>query len=451
LLGVPVTAAAPAPAMLAGVLAGRDAADAHAQATKLIASAVVVIVGFDFHVAMGASAALPLAVILCPLWIQVLSRYRLATLIGGLAALSVASGLVLAELSSIDHQVSDVQGTQAIGLLMSGIAALVLLLWARTLLPLHRVVLLYGTGALASAFADGDLRWKFSLAMPTALIVLALLERKRVGVIPALAMLGIGILAVADEARSVFGASVLAATLTIWQLRPRSRVGRERRWFPVMLIAGVSVAVYFFTTALATGGALGEAVQQRSTEQIQSQGSLITGGRPEWAATRALLKLNPSGYGVGVVPNWTDRMTGKAGLESINVDVDPFREEYMFGAELELHSVAADLWAGYGWAGVALAVVIAFALARSLSFALAARRTPTYLLFAVIMAFWFLLFGPMFSNWLDVCAALGFSLIAWGQRAPTDGWAQRDTTPAVVRARTVLATTLTGGSRATAS
>jgi hypothetical protein len=416
-----VTAGAPAVRTLAGGV-GMPASGAHAGAIRLITSAVVVIIGLDLDVAAGASAALPLAVLLVPLWLPVLGRYRLAMLITGLAALSTISGLVLAELSSVDHQVSHVRATQAIGLLGSGIAALALLLWARTELPLHRVVLLYGTGALASAVVDGNYSWKFGLAMPTALIVLALLERRRPGVVPALAILAIGILAVSDGGRVLFGACVLTATLTAWQLRPRSRMAKERRWYPVMLLAGVGIAVYFFTTAMATGGALGETVQRRSTAQIESQGSLITGGRPEWAATRELVKLNPSGYGVGVVPNWTDRMTGKAGLESVNVEVDPFREQYMFGDELELHSVAADLWVAYGWVGVALAAVIGFALARSLSSALAARRAPTYMIFAVVMALWFLLFGPIWSNWLDVCAALGFALLAGNQRSPSDAW-----------------------------
>jgi hypothetical protein len=49
---------------------------------------------------------------------------------------------------------------------------------------------------------------------------------------------------------------------------------------------------------------------------------------------------------------------------------------------------------------------------RSLSFALAARRAPTYLLFPGVMALWYMLFGPIHSNWLDVCAALGFALTA---------------------------------------
>ena len=392
------------------VTTGPARADAFAATTALLASAVVVIIGYDVDLPSGASAALPLAVLLLPLWLSTLPAYRLATLICGLAALSAVSGLVLAELSSVDHAVNRIGSFQSIGLLASGVAAFVLLLWARTQVPLHRVVLLYGVGALAGAVVSGDYRWKFTLAMPAALIVLALLERTRSGLIPAAAMLAIGVLSVADEGRSLFGASVLVATLAVWQRRPQPSDRRGRRWSPIVLLAGVGVAVYVFATALATGGALGEEVQETSTAEIRSQGSLITGGRPEWAATRGLVQLHPTGYGVGVVPDWSDRMAGKGGLESIGVDVDPFREQYMFANQFELHSIAGDLWAGYGWAGVALAAVVTFALVRSLSFALAARRAPTYLLFAGVMALWYMLFGPIHSNWLDVCAALGFAL-----------------------------------------
>jgi hypothetical protein len=185
----------------------------------------------------------------------------------------------------------------------------------------------------------------------------------------------------------------------------------ERNWFPAVLLAGIAATVYLFTMAMATSGALGQTVQERTTAQSES-GSLISGGRPEWAATRELVKLNPPGYGLGVVPNQTDRITGKAGLESINVEVDDFRERFMFGDQFELHSVAGSLWANYGWVGVALAATVTVALVRSLSFALAARQAPTYVLFAGIMALWYMLFGPMHSNWLDVSSALAFALAA---------------------------------------
>jgi hypothetical protein len=387
-------------------------ADAYASATRFTVAVAVVVVGLDLDFAYGASATLPLAIVLVPLWLPALRRHPLATLITGLAALSVVSGLALGELSSVDHEINQAGRLQAMGLLASGIAAFGLLLWARSLMPLHRIVALYGAGALTSALVNGQLSWKFNLAVPTAFLVLGLLGRRGTGALPAIAVLAIGVFAVLDDGRSLFATCLLAATLTIWQLRPRSQEREQSRWFPMMLIVGLCGTIYLFTTALATGGVLGETLKDRSTAQIDTSGSLIAGGRPEWAATRELFKLNPSGYGIGVVPNWADRMAGKTGLASINVDAGGYADNYMFGGQFELHSVAAGLWAGYGWVGVALAATIALALVRSLSFALAARQAPTSMIFACTLALWYILFGPMHSNWLDVCAALGIALAA---------------------------------------
>jgi hypothetical protein len=234
------------------------------------------------------------------------------------------------------------------------------------------------------------------------------------------AVLTLGVIGVADEARSYFGVCLLAATLAIWQLRPTRyarRITDRYRWFHVALIAGLGIAVYFLTSALAAGGTLGGTLQERSTAQISRTGSLIAGGRPEWAATRELFELNPAGYGAGVVPNWADRMAGKSGLASLNVDAGGYADHYMFGPTFELHSVAADLWVGFGWVGVALAAAIVVVIVRSLSVLLSARRAPTYLIFACTLALWYVLFGPMYSNWLDVCLALGLAAIAMGPRS----------------------------------
>jgi hypothetical protein len=413
----------------------------YARATRIIASGAVVAIGLDERVGYGATAALPLAVVLLPLWLPFLRQYALATLIAGLAGLAAVSGVVLSELAAVDHVVSGPNRIQAIGLLASGIAAFGLLLWAASLLPLHRIAMLYGIGALASTIASGETSWKYNLAVPATFVVLGAVERRRSTVLPAVTILVMGVIGVADEARSYFGVCVLAATLTIWQLRPASQQSpasqespatqpsqpsqtrpssARNRWFPVALLAGLGVAIYFFTSALATGGTLGETLQERSSTQISDSGSLIAGGRPEWAATRELLALTPAGYGAGVVPNWADRSAGETGLASINVDAGGYADNYMFGSTFELHSIAADLWVRFGWVGVALAAVIVLVIVRGVSFMLAARQAPAYLLFACILALWYVLFGPIYSNWLDVCVALGLAAVGAGRRPPAE-------------------------------
>jgi hypothetical protein len=99
----------------------------------------------------------------------------------------------------------------------------------------------------------------------------------------------------------------------------------------------------------------------------------------------------------------------------------------MFGGSYELHSVAADLWVRFGWVGVALAAAMVAMMVRSLSFLLAARRAPAFVTFACILALWYMLFGPIYSNWLDVCLALGLAAVAAGPRpvAPAAGRSER--------------------------
>jgi hypothetical protein len=392
--------------------------DAYERATRVVAAVAVLVVGVDQRVGYGATAAFAGAVLMLPLWLPVLREYALATLIAGLAALSAVSGVVLSEISSVDHVVSTTNRVQAIGLLGSGIAAFGLLLWAASQLPMDRIAVLYGAGALAGTIANGELSWKYNLAVPATFLVLGAVERRRAGVLPAAAILVLGVVGVADEARSYFGVCLVAATLTIWQLRPTAATPTPARyrWFPVVLLAGLGIAVYFFTTALATGGTLGETLKERSDAQIASSGSVIAGGRPEWAATRELLKLEPAGYGAGVVPAWADRIAGETGLDKINVDAGGYADNYMFGNTFELHSVAADLWARFGWVGVALAAAMVVVIVRGMSFLLAARQAPTYLSFACILALWYLLFGPMYTNWLDVCVALALAAIGAGPR-----------------------------------
>jgi hypothetical protein len=404
----------------AGIDAGAAARDdVYARASRVLAAAAVAVLGVHERVGYGATAALPVAIVLLPLWLPAVRRYALATLIVGLAALSAVTGLVLGELSSADHVVSGVDRLQAIGLLASGIAAFGLVLWAGSLLPLHRIALLYGAGGLASVLVRGDLSWKYDLAVPTTFVVLGALERRRRGLLPAAVLLALGLIGLANDARSYFGVCALAATLALWQLRPARRIGPVRlrdRGYALALLAGIGVAVYFLTSALATGGAFGADLQERSAAQISRSGSLIAGGRPEWAATRELFALDPAGYGAGVAPNWTDRMAGKAGLASLHVDAGGYADHYMFGRTFELHSVAADLWVRFGWAGVALAAAIVVVIFRSLMVVLGARRAPAFLIFACVLALWYVLFGPLYSNWVAVCVALGLAAVAAGPR-----------------------------------
>lgn len=391
--------------------------DPYLWATYWIAHLAVFLVGLDFQVRSGFTVALAAAIGLAPLWLPSLARYPLARPIMLLVGASLISGLVLSYLTSFDHAINSGNRSTFTGVLLSGAAAIALLLWAREIIPLQRIVLLYGLGAFTHGFVFADRDWKFNLVIPATFVVLGIVEHGKGRLIPAVAVLFMGVTAIMSEGRSVFGFCLLASTLTLWQLRPSSTTSAQRRWMPALLMAALALSIYFMASTLLTAGAFGETLQERSVAQVDASGSLIAGGRPEWAATRALVQIRPQGYGLGVVPSWVDLEAGTAGLASINIDAGGYTRNYMFGGQINLHSVIADLWAHFGWIGAALGLLVLFAIVRSMSTLIAIRAAPTSTLFACGLALWYLFFGPIYSNWLEVCFAVGLVLVPLARTA----------------------------------
>lgn len=385
--------------------------------TALLAQAGVVAAGLHLWLAKGVNVATVAAAITAPLWWPVLRRYRSMTTLLLLTPLAIGWGLVLATLSSADHTIDSNNAIIFIGSVAAGVAAIILMLWARDFVSVHHVALLFGIGALMGAVMRGGGTWKFDLSVPVTFIVLGLVGRSRSRLIPAAAVLALGLYGVTQDARSYFAFCLIACLLTVWQglLQPSDpSASRARRWFPALLLAVLGFVIYSSLTFLMTNGYFGVELQQRSTKQIESTGSLIAGGRPEWAATKQLALLTPQGYGIGVVPNWSDVQAGEFGLSTINVVGDSNRTQYMFVGAFELHSVAANLWVSCGWAGLLLALFVIYCLLRNLTFLLAARSASTIVIFASALALWSMLFGPLYTDWLPVCAALGLSMLPVG-------------------------------------
>lgn len=378
--------------------------------TSWLAHGAVVLVGLNHPFRFGASLAFPLAAALAPLSIRAIRRFTFAPLIVVLTPIAAAAGVVLGELSAGDHVINATSRVQVIALLFSGIGAFTVILWARGFMPIHRVVMLYGIGGLAHLVQGGYLNWKYGLALPTTFVVLGIVERFGARRLAALATVALGSVGLFFDYRSLFAFALLTAALSLWQHRPWTGPERVRHWLPAIVLVVLSVAVYLSTTALLTKGYLGEMVGARSVEQIETSGSLLAGGRPEYAATMRLVALKPVGYGAGVVPNWDDYRAAKQGLQELNVRLEQKRDRYMFRDEFRLHSIAADLWVRYGWIGVMLAGVLLIALVRSLSFAIAQHEASTPVILAVLLAAWSLAFEPSYSYWLSVCVAVGFVL-----------------------------------------
>jgi O-antigen ligase len=93
-------------------------------------------------------------------------------------------------------------------------------------------------------------------------------------------------------------------------------------------------------------------------------------------------------------------------------------ENYMFGGNIELHSVVGDLWARFGIPGVLLAVVILFLVLRGVGAAVAANRASGILLFLAVNTVWVFFFGPLYTAVRLLILVLALTLIPKGSAAP---------------------------------
>lgn len=380
------------------------------EAEKLLALAAVAAAGFNHRFALSISTGLIAGILLCPLWSRHVGRFRYARVLLVLWPLAIGWGLVLAA-STTDRSIDQGYATSTVALLLSGLAAVVLILWARRILAMHWVLLAFGAGGLVGAIFGGGSTWKFDLALPVTLLALGVVERPGRRVLPAAVIAAAGVYSAFNDSRSLFAFCAMAALLSLWQSRPTG-AGRARPLRTGLVMAGAALVVYLVVSALLTRGYFGQELEERSTEQIEATGSLLLGGRPEWSANAELMRSRPMGYGIGVRSDWRDLMVAREGFASIRFEPGGYASHYMFNGGFALHSVIADLWVACGLAGLALGLTMTVALVAGLVRRLAARAAPTSVLFTSLLGLWYLAFGPIYSNWLDVCMAIGLVLVA---------------------------------------
>lgn len=187
-------------------------------------------------------------------------------------------------------------------------------------------------------------------------------------------------------------------------------------------MVALGAGVYFLGSTLLVDGFLGQAAQQRSVQQIDQAGSLLLGGRPELAATWALIQDRPFGFGPGVSVNATDLDVAKSGMLNINYDPNNgYVEKFMFGDGIELHSSAGDLWADFGVAGLCLALFIIILTFRGLALLVASRKASGLALLVGIFSVWSLFFGPFYSTAPLFTLLMGLMLIPATGGSPAAG------------------------------
>ena len=368
-----------------------------------------------FHYQTSYGTLLGLAMV--PVWFGRIRRFSggIAFLVSGLLAL--VGGTVLTGLAgragrsfTLDQFLADS------GLVLVLLVGVGVMLWGRTIMSRRAVAIFFGLGVAFRLLQSGlssENVWKFALAIPVTVVLLAITDQLRRPWWTLLALLVLGTISATHDSRSLFGTFALAAVLTVWQLRP-TRMGRSASWLWTVVIGlGVAAAIYNLATSLLVDGYFGTEAQQRSRQQIQEAGSLILGGRPEIAATRSLMIHDFSGFGFGVGPNVTDVAAAKTGMLAINYDPENnYVNTYMFGGHVELHSTVGDLWARAGVLGLVFMLVIAILAARNLADSLHRREVSGLVVFLCCYTGWNLFFSPQFSAIPTLTLTLGLGMIA---------------------------------------
>lgn len=392
--------------------------------TQKISGAAVLLTAIRTSVAsvpIGVIAGLAAA----PMWLPSLRRYRGAIPLGITLLLAVAWGIALTA-----QQEPFNGGTSSDALFANSLLPVLILtgtgvlLWAREHLSLRAVGVAIGLGLLVTNTLNGSITatdnpWKYGIALPLSVILLAISAGFRHWQWTLALLLLLGGLNASLDSRSAFATCALAALLYVAQRQWSKRSGGSIRARALsLLLAGLAATavLYQVTSHLLMAGYLGEEAQQRSIMQEELAGSMIVGGRPEMAATWALMQHRPTGFGSGATLSAQDLMVAKSGMWGINYDPNNgYVENYLFGGGIKLHSVIGDMWAYYGFVGVALAVLITVLLVHALFVRLATGTASGLVIFLILTALWNVPFGPLWSSTPILAVTIGLALIHKGE------------------------------------
>lgn len=378
-------------------------------AIVLLASRVSLAAGINLT--MGTAFGLALL----PFWLPVVRSFRGArpVIAGGL--LCVAAGALLTSAHSIDHQTSIKLMAAHSVLAVTLVIGVGVILWARTLMHHGTIAIAFGAGLLLAISSSTEQfatnPWKFGFSLPAAVIVLGIGARINSRATELIGITIILLVSVLNDSRSFAAMLLLAALFVGWQLTPQPASRKGSTAVLLLSTGALAVLVYFVGQSLILNGALGEETQERSQAQLDASGSLILGGRPEIGATLALFEANPSGFGSGTKPSHADLNTAKAGMASLNYDPNNgYVERYMFGSGYEVHSVIGDMWASFGWAGLAFLILLIALTVGSLAPGIRSRSASGLALLLSTELLWNAAFSPLYSSLPLIILTLGIML-----------------------------------------
>lgn len=386
-------------------------------AERALAVFAVFLVGLRLKVQGGITAGDLVGWAMVPLWVPALRRYRGAFALYLTALVALASCYVLTRWSAIDHHVSMKLNTQIIRIILSAMVGAGVVVWARQKLSSGWLFAAYGLGMLVAKpdnmklFSENP--WKFHYSVPLTIIVVGIIQSQRRPRSTIAALLVFAALCGMNDARSNLSVLVLVATLLVWRLFPAAQRRRVTVVRTLAALVTVGAVAYYALMALIMEGVLGQATRERSIEQIQTSGNLVVGGRPEMAASWALFKHHPFGFGGGTFLNSHEMGLARDAMTSIGYDpTNQYLEKFMFVRGIELHSMTADLWAWCGIAGLVFAVALLAQAMATLSNRLTNRPMEgAVTIFCVLLTLWNLPFSPWLSSIPILSLMIGTGLV----------------------------------------
>ncbi|THG30805.1 hypothetical protein [Naasia lichenicola] len=397
-------------------LAGRAVKSIPLPVIQTIAIAIILLMSSRQFIGQGITFGHLAALVTIPLWLPTFRHFIGGIWIAVIGAIGGVAAIWLTMLASADHETTDNNLISNTLLLVGLVAAVGIVLWARQYLSIGVIGVTYGVGMLISALTREESftvnPWKFALAVPIAVIVLSFVARTGrhwLGIIFLIVLAGAS---VAFDSRAYFGQFLIAAVLVGWQLLPRRASAKKGGGLRVLFaFAVIALVVYNVGTSLLVQGYLGTEAQARSVEQVDRAGSILVGGRPELAATIALFLSRPFGFGAGSLANPGDVDVAKAGMLTINYDPNNgYVENFLFGTKFELHSMMGDLWAYFGFAGIAFGLLSLVLLLLIIGRRVATRTANSVTMFLVVQSLWNLFFNPLYTSGPILALALGLGL-----------------------------------------
>lgn len=329
--------------------------------------------------------------------LMALRSYRGLPLLAALLATSVLSGIVLT-VAFDDHTTLPSVMIGKSAMVVAFIGSLAVVAYARTAIGAPFTAIAYGLGMLIAAVLAGPASaggWRFTYSIPVAVLVLGLLSLRAslpVQIAGLLLLAGIGFV---NDSRSNSAMLVLAAVVLMWQRLARVVNKGRRRVGNVLGVLLFGAGVFQLIQFSLLEGFFGAATQAKTSRQIEMTGSLLLGGRPEAAASFALVRLYPFGIGSGSAPRMTDVTAAKASMLSVGYDPqNNYVDQFMFGTGIEVHSIIGDFWLWFGLAGLAACIAMAVILVRGLEHSLRDAALTGLLAYLSIRAFWDLAFSP---------------------------------------------------------